>query len=146
VTLDTEEGTLTVVDVLTGSTRHTARLFWHLGPDVSATLRDGAADLSWPGADSTRRAHLELPEQLEWTAHRGETDPIIGWYSPRFGERVPSTTLVGAGVWTGTVTLRSVLQLSGTDRESTVNSQTASKALAAGLTLGDVKPGPRGKQ
>ena len=30
---------------------------------------------------------------------------MLGWYSPRFGERVPSTTLVGVGVVDGCLTL-----------------------------------------
>jgi hypothetical protein len=43
-------------------------------------------------------ATLLLPNALRWSAHTGETDPILGWYSARFGERVPATTLLGEGV------------------------------------------------
>jgi hypothetical protein len=39
-----------------------------------------------------------LPPQLEWSLHRGETDPILGWYSPGFGQRVPTFTLLGRGL------------------------------------------------
>jgi hypothetical protein len=45
-----------------------------------------------PGA-----ALLDLPGGLRWTLHRGETDPILGWYSPGLGRRVPAYTLVGRG-------------------------------------------------
>jgi hypothetical protein len=144
VSLERAAGTLVVDDELTGSTRHAARLAWHLGPEVAVSVEGGAADLSWPGVDGPQRARVELPAELEWTTHRGETEPILGWYSPRFGERVPSTTLVGTGVWTGTLSLRTVLQLLGTGWESTVNSQTPSKATTPGLALGDVKPVPGG--
>jgi hypothetical protein len=114
VTLDAEAGTLTVDDTLTGSTRHTLRLAWHCGPDVSVELTDGVAALSWTDASGRRTGRLSLPRDLSWTQHRGETSPILGWYSPRFGERVPSTSLVGAGAWTGRIRLTTVLQLSDT--------------------------------
>jgi hypothetical protein len=77
-------------------------------------LTDGVAALSWTDASGRRTGRLSLPRDLSWTQHRGETSPILGWYSPRFGERVPSTSLVGAGAWTGRIRLTTVLQLSDT--------------------------------
>ncbi|QGN59147.1 alginate lyase family protein [Nostocoides sp. HKS02] len=112
VTLDSGERTLRVEDTLTGSARHTLRLAWHLGPDVDVELGDGVAELSWADGMDRRSGRLSLPPQLSWTAHRGETSPVLGWYSPRFGERVPSATLVGSGAWTGVLSLTSVLELS----------------------------------
>lgn len=111
VTLDSLTGELVVVDTLTGSTRHTARLFWHLGPEVSVALHGNEVDLSWTTPTGMQHALLHLPAELAWSAHRGETEPIAGWYSPRFGERVPSTVLVGSAPWEGTLGLRTVLQL-----------------------------------
>lgn len=112
VELDADDRTLVVEDTLSGGTRHTASLSWHLGPQVSVEVSGAAATLSWDTQAGRRTATLHLPEQLVWSAHRGEEDPIRGWYSPRFGARVPSTTLVGDGAWTGVVTLRTVLDLS----------------------------------
>jgi hypothetical protein len=40
---------------------------------------------------------LDLPGALRWTRHHGETDPVLGWYSPQFGVRVPSVSLLGTG-------------------------------------------------
>lgn len=113
VTLDAVQRLLTVEDTLTGSARHTLQLAWHCGPDVVVELTDGAAQLSWTDALGPRSARLSLPPELSWTAHRGETAPILGWYSPRFGERVPTTTLVGSGAWTGRLRLTTVLDLVG---------------------------------
>jgi hypothetical protein len=45
-----------------------------------------------PGA-----AELVLPAGLEWSLHRGETEPILGWYSAGLGHRVPAVTLLGQG-------------------------------------------------
>jgi hypothetical protein len=112
VTLDPAAGTITVTDTVTGSREHRMRLFWHLGPAVEAELDDDVAVLSWRGRDGTpRQGRLRLPAVLAWTAHRGESDPPLGWYSPRFGEKVASTTLVGSGTWSGTLDLRSELHL-----------------------------------
>ncbi|MGH3331182.1 MAG: alginate lyase family protein, partial [Nocardioidaceae bacterium] len=113
VTLDRGARQLSIVDVVTGGTEHTLRLAFHLGPEVTARLSGSVATLSWPshtGGDAGEvHADLHLPGRLRWTAHRGETDPVLGWYSPRFGERVPTTTLVGAGAFDGSLALRTIL-------------------------------------
>jgi hypothetical protein len=132
VALDAADRTLTVVDTVTGSTRHTLRLAWHLGPEVRAVVAGGAVELSWASGPAERRARLRLPEQLVWSVHHGETAPLLGWYSPRFGVRVPTTTLVGAGSWTGVLTLRTVLEASeaGTGTARAERGQ----GLASGIT------------
>ena len=45
--------------------------------------------LTWPAGGRGTRV-LDLPADLTWTAHRGETDPPLGWYSPGFGRREPA--------------------------------------------------------
>ena len=42
-------------------------------------------------------ATLTLPDGLAWRRLEGQTDPPAGWYSPAFGVRVPTVTLVGSG-------------------------------------------------
>ena len=112
VILDGTGPRITVTDTLTGSRGHQLRMSWHLGPEVTAELVGAVADLRWAGRDGQpRQAHLALPVALQWSAHRGETQPPLGWYSPRFGARVPATTLVGVGEWSGTIDLRTDLRL-----------------------------------
>ena len=78
---------------------HEVRLFFHLGPTVALELDGSRAGLVWNGRDGTRqRASLALPTALQWSEHHGETDPVLGWYSPRFGVRQPISTLVGTGI------------------------------------------------
>jgi hypothetical protein len=60
-------------------------------------LDGSTAALSWPQAGTPGAARLELPGVLRWSLHRGETDPILGWYSPGLGRRVPAYTLLGRG-------------------------------------------------
>jgi hypothetical protein len=101
VTLDPSAPALTIVDAVTSGTRHTLRLAYHLGPEVAVDLFGSSGRLSWDAATGPLSADLHLPTELHWTVHRGETQPPLGWYSPRFGRRVETTTLVGAGVVEG---------------------------------------------
>jgi hypothetical protein len=97
VLLDRASRSIDIVDELDGG-GHDIRLAFHLGPDVRAELEDPYARLSWLGAYAAEEeARLELPRQLRWRLHRGETDPIIGWYSHGLGRRMPSFTLLGSG-------------------------------------------------
>ena len=61
---------------------------------------------------STRSATLSLPNGLSWSLSRGGTDPILGWYSSRFGEKQPAWAVIGEGACsrTGLDTYTTVLQ------------------------------------
>jgi hypothetical protein len=109
VALDQSSRHLSIVDLLTGDTTHSLRVTFHLGPDVTVRLAGTVAELSWPTDDGIESADLHLPGRLRWTEHRAETDPILGWYSPRFGQRVPITTLVGTGACDSEIELRTLL-------------------------------------
>ncbi|WP_199431067.1 alginate lyase family protein [Qaidamihabitans albus] len=97
VRLDPAERELRVVDEVRGPGRHPCRLAFHLGPRITAELTGHTALLSWTDGGTERGAVLELPAELSWTAHRGRTDPPLGWYSPGFGRKVPACTLLGSG-------------------------------------------------
>jgi Heparinase II/III-like protein/Heparinase II/III N-terminus len=72
------------------------RLAFHLHPDVSCRLHEGRAYLSWQGR-AADYVCLTLSSGLEWGIHCGEEQPVLGWYSARFGVKQASTSLVGAG-------------------------------------------------
>jgi Heparinase II/III-like protein/Heparinase II/III N-terminus len=95
VRLDRETRAITIIDAIGGG--HDIRLAFHFGPEVDAELDGGTVLLRWPGADSPSAARMRLPGQLQWTLHRGETDPVAGWYSPGLGQRVPTFTALGQG-------------------------------------------------
>lgn len=97
VTLDSPARRLTVSDVVDASSPLDVSLVWHLGPDVRVQLSGSDAVLSWLAGSRPRQARIVLPEGLIWTLRRGEVDPVQGWYSSRFGVRVPTTTLQGRG-------------------------------------------------
>jgi Heparinase II/III-like protein/Heparinase II/III N-terminus len=96
VLLDRASRSVDIIDEIE-SGHHDVRLAFHFGPEVQVELDEACAALSWPQADTPGAARLELPGGLEWRLHRGETDPVLGWYSPGLGRRVPAFTLLGRG-------------------------------------------------
>ncbi|MFF3607017.1 alginate lyase family protein [Streptomyces sp. NPDC002463] len=102
---------LRVVDEVRGGPRAAVELAFHLGPAVTAELEGSRAVLTWTVDGEDRSAVLDLPAQLSWRAHRGESNPspssssrgypMLGWYSAGFGRKEPATTLVGTGVADG---------------------------------------------
>ncbi|MGY4978549.1 alginate lyase family protein [Streptomyces sp. 900105755] len=87
---------LKLVDEVRGP-RRTVRLAFHLGPEIAADLVGNQAVLTWIRDGEGRSAVLDLPGELSWRAHRGATDPPLGWYSAGFGRKEPTTTLIGTG-------------------------------------------------
>jgi hypothetical protein len=96
VLLDRASRTIDIVDEIEGGS-HGVRLAFHLGPEVDVKLSESCAILAWSTASAPGAARLELSPGLRWTLHRGETDPILGWYSPGLGRRVPAFSLLGTG-------------------------------------------------
>jgi hypothetical protein len=96
VLLDRASRSIDIIDEIEGGS-HDIRLAYHLGPQVRAQLNESCAVLDWPMASKPAAARLELPPRLLWTLHRGETEPILGWYAPGLGRRVPTFSLLGTG-------------------------------------------------
>src|SRR5262245_12737117 len=111
VTLESERRVLTVVDTFDTNGTAQLRLSWHLAPGVLVELDGTRAQLSWQTGADHYHGRLVLPEGLAWTSHPAEIDPILGWYSPRFGRRVPATSLVGRGTCSSSTRLVTVLEL-----------------------------------
>ncbi|MFI2760624.1 alginate lyase family protein [Streptomyces echinatus] len=103
---------LTVVDEVRGP-RRAVRLAFHLGPAIAADLAGNRAVLTWTRDGEDRSAVLDLPGQLSWRAHRGESEPPLGWYSAGFGRKEPATTLVGTGFADGAERFTTVLGFGG---------------------------------
>ncbi|MFC0843989.1 alginate lyase family protein [Streptomyces noboritoensis] len=103
---------LRVVDEVRGD-RRAVRLAFHLGPAITADLVENRAVLTWTRDGEDRSAELDLPGQLVWRAHRGETNPPLGWYSAGFGRKEPTITLVGTGFADGAQGFTTVLRFRG---------------------------------
>jgi len=96
VRLDRKARSIDIVDAVEGGS-HRLRLAFHFGPQVQVRFAAADAALSWGGPSGGGGARLELPSELNWTLHRGETDPVLGWYSTGLGDREEAFTLLGEG-------------------------------------------------
>ena len=97
VMMDGSAGLVEVVDTVSGRPGAPLRMAFHLGPQVRARLDGDQAHLSWETPAGLQHAELALAARLEWRAHRGEEEPVLGWYSPSFGVKLPTTVLIGTG-------------------------------------------------
>lgn len=113
VELTAESRELRVLDEVRVPHRSQVQLAFHLGPAIAADLVGDRAVLTWTRDGEARSAELDLPGQLTWRAHRGESDPPLGWYSAGFGRKEPATTLVGTGFADGTEGFTTVLRFHG---------------------------------
>jgi hypothetical protein len=73
-------------DHLSGTGNHLLDLHWHLG--MVPTQREGFFLLS----NATEQVALSI-EGGALSLHRGETEPILGWRSPAYGRKEPSSTI-----------------------------------------------------
>ena len=109
--LDREERWLLIEDSIESGEAVPVRLAFHLGPAIGANLTAEGADLAWLNDQGPQQARLSLPTSLTWRAWRGSLDPMLGWYAPCFGQRVPATTLVGEGTLSPDEVLRTMLTM-----------------------------------
>ena len=118
VTLERAARRLVVEDLIVSGGRHCCRLAYHIGPEVDCHLDGRIAALGWQTGAGRWRAVMRLPEQLQWSAVRGQTEPPLGWYSPGFGARLPIVTLIGQGVIGGGERLITDLRIELEDRRA----------------------------
>ena len=78
---------LDIVDRIDSAGTHVIRMAFHLGPAVQVVLEGAVADLTWSVGTVSASARFELPAELDWTAHRGESEPVLGWYSRSLREK-----------------------------------------------------------
>lgn len=96
--VELNDRTFRVVDDLYGTGIHAAEFRVTLHPSVTSTISDGTCRLEWDAGSCLVR----LDTDMNWRLERGAE--AAGWYSPRFGHRVPTDTLVGT--WNGSAPAR----------------------------------------
>ena len=114
VRLDRAARSITIVDQVDGGD-YDVRIAFHLGPESRRSSTAAMRCCAGPRAATPGEARLELPPQLRWSLHRGETDPILGWYSPGLGQRVPAFTLLGRGRCTPSTSFVTRMVFAGRD-------------------------------
>jgi Heparinase II/III-like protein/Heparinase II/III N-terminus len=110
VEFDGRHRSIEITDEVDGTGNPAVRLAFHLGPEVEAKLDGFRLSLSWRGRDGVEaKAIMSLPSSLSWSLARGASNPVLGWYSPAFGLKVPATDVIGVGSVTATAQLRTRL-------------------------------------
>jgi hypothetical protein len=105
-----ERRLIKVTDVIDSAGRPPVRLAFHLGPDIEADLDGCVLALRWRARDrGEATATMILPSALDWSLARGTRDPVLGWYSPAFGQKMPVTDVIGVGFATAGSPLRTRL-------------------------------------
>lgn len=95
VRLDQGKRELHIMDEVRIDGCQAIRTAFHLGPEVAVDLKGSLAHLTWDVGEHSAEATMELAPELQWTVHRGEIDPPLGWYSPGFGSKLPTSVLLG---------------------------------------------------
>jgi hypothetical protein len=113
VEFDGQQRFIEITDEIDGVGRPAVRLAFHLGPAVEADLDGCVLTLRWQDRDGGEvKATMTLPPSLGWSLIRGAQDPVLGWYSPAFGQKIPATDVIGVGSMTMGSPLRTRLSLS----------------------------------
>jgi hypothetical protein len=92
VRLERSASTLTVVDELCCRGEHEVELFWHLAEHCDAAGRDNQFSIRSDDVE----LRMTLPAQARCEILRGSEEPIAGWRSLRFDERLATTTVRAA--------------------------------------------------
>ena len=105
-----KQGRIEITDEIEGDGRPSVRLAFHLGPAVEAEFDDRVLVLRWRAQDGgAATATMTLPSSLNWSLVRGATDPVLGWYSAAFGQKIPATDVIGVGSASAGAPLRTLL-------------------------------------
>ena len=82
-------GALVVRDSFSGAGEHDFALHFHLHPDAAVSREDGW----WYISRGERRIWLTLLDGCHLELLQGELDPLLGWYAPAYGSKVPAGVL-----------------------------------------------------
>lgn len=88
---DKKTGAIAITDKIESDGQHVYEIPFHLHPEIQVEQgQDRAFILSHPLG---RNVHLILDEYLEPRLIKGAEEPILGWYSPSFLQKEPTTTI-----------------------------------------------------
>jgi hypothetical protein len=88
--------------------KHTVEIPFHLHPSVKAELIDKNIFLL---SNDATRIKLHLDDQLSPQIIHGQTDPILGWYSPSFYKKEQTSVIYSKFETDKTITIRSEIQI-----------------------------------
>lgn len=108
---DKELDIITIVDELIpeDNREHTYEMPIHLHPNIQLSQVSGSAFVLFQ--EGKRKVRLQLDTQLNTTISCGSMDPILGWYSPSFLQKQPTSVIYSTLKASGVVKLTTELQI-----------------------------------
>ncbi len=94
VTFDRVGRTLIVDDSFEGQDSHQIALHWQLSPEAEAQIEDQCVKVEFGDHDCVIEVDSQTPLTLDLVS--GREEPILGWYSQRYGHLVATNTLVAS--------------------------------------------------
>jgi len=99
VSLEVADDRVLLADELSGHGEHEISMSFHLAPGLDVRVSDDG----WLVSDRRTALLIQTDDRLDWRIHRGETDPVRGWYSAALGHKEPACEL--RGTWRGRLPL-----------------------------------------
>jgi hypothetical protein len=108
VLFDKTARTIDIVDEIRCNGAHRVERFWHFSERCAVELARGRVE----ARNETVRLTIDTAEpDAQGRLLRGETKPIAGWISRRFGQKEPTSTVVFVNDIRGTCKLRTRMQV-----------------------------------
>ncbi len=100
---------LTIIDFLEGGNSEPAEIHFHFSPDINLVLNEDKYLCEASNNNSNQQVRIMLDENWKFNIVKGETDPILGWYSPSLEHKVETNTLCGKAMLSGT--MKSIIKI-----------------------------------
>jgi hypothetical protein len=107
IRIDRQNSQILILDEIEAHGQHAMDMFFHLDPQCDVACQEN----TWTITKENRRLLLIPDKQVEFRVLKGSTTPILGWYSPAYGRKVPTVTLVGSAPISGKATFVTRIQI-----------------------------------
>lgn len=109
VTFNREQDEFVIKDFLKGSIGFSVEIPFHFHPDAEIhEVSKGTFEVSVPGA---RKVQVCTDPALEYRVATGEENPMLGWYSDHFGEKVPCKVIYASKECKGTSSFETKIKI-----------------------------------
>lgn len=95
IELDADTHQIRICDDIVGDGEHDLALHWHFAPDVQLVPDPelGSWRVTKPGSE--RQLLIAADSAWRWEVFSGSEEPMLGWYSPALGSKLPAPALRG---------------------------------------------------
>ncbi len=92
---------LTIIDIIDGGHAEPAEIHFHFAPDIKLDLNENSCLCEVSDNSSDQQLRIMLDDNWKFDIVKGNTKPILGWYSPSLEHKVETSTLRGKAILSG---------------------------------------------